>query len=94
MKILLLRWLQENAEICGKSRCDYLILGASLLIFHILRRLDKITKIESQLTSGKSLQEEQIQLLKSKASIEKVFIELDSVKIVLEEIVKEVFLNL
>ena len=67
----------------------------SLIIdFPYLRRLDKITKIESQLTSGKSLQEEQIQLLKSKASIEKVFIELDSVKIVLEEIVKEVFLNL
>lgn len=54
-----------------------------------MSRLEKIVKCEVQLASGKALNDEQLQLLSSKTVIEKTLIELDAIKVQLEEVAKE-----
>ena len=57
----------------------------------LLTRLDKINKFESQLVTGKELNDEQKQLLANKSSIVKALVELESIKNQLEDVAKQVF---
>lgn len=55
-------------------------------------RLDKISKMESQQASGKLLNEEQLLLLSTKASVDRSLAELDPIRTQLEELAKEVLI--
>ena len=57
---------------------------------NFFNRLEKIKSIEAQLKAGKTLSEEQKALVPLKASIEKSVTDLESVKIQIEEIAREV----
>jgi hypothetical protein len=70
-------------------------LNEKLIIdLFVFCRIDKISKSENQLASGKNLHEEQLQLLTTKPLLEKLLSELELLKNQLEDVVKEVILFL
>jgi hypothetical protein len=55
----------------------------------LLSRHEKILKCETQLQSGKALDEEQLILMTSKPSVEKSLLDLKALQVSLEEVAKE-----
>lgn len=56
---------------------------------NLKKKLDKIFKAEAQLKQGKALNEEQLILLSSKASVERALTDIESIKSQLEEVARE-----
>mmetsp|Transcript_14422 Transcript_14422/g.15090 ORF Transcript_14422/g.15090 Transcript_14422/m.15090 type:complete len:592 (+) Transcript_14422:65-1840(+) len=56
---------------------------------NLKKKLERVIKVESQLKEGKKLNEEQLVLVASKASLEKALSDVESIKTQLEEVAKQ-----